>query len=454
LIDADAQMTQLAIQNTNITAPDSDRTPDSNIWQQRSANGEALWSRITWAFTAYWILFVAGAVLDHKELNAVGGILVLGVLAWVLIERLWVNLDAVVLASLASATFVPLAQVITSNPPTAEALFKHISLCLVMAISRVLVLPVASKSKMRWWLGAHLLVILLISLTLFKGTSWDGGTRHSGLFINPNNLALMPFILLFFIDLQKDKWLVRVAIHGIVVAVLAFSGTSGATVAYGIGLAVHMAGMVSKKSRSIVYGVAAVGALAGVVFLAIGGERLLPETRLTNQITVMRTQLENVFSGVDIAYYEQERVLGPGSGSAVWRVSHWRRAVVTYADGTAPQLILGFGIGSSPGILSKLPHNEYLRLLFEQGIVGFLLFYFAWFRIVSTAPPAVRYVGLIVAIYSFSENNLDNFPFMALFALCLSARGVGETIESRIKRPLAEMWNASVQRAQPRLENA
>jgi O-antigen ligase len=47
-----------------------------------------------------------------------------------------------------------------------------------------------------------------------------------------------------------------------------------------------------------------------------------------------------------------------------------------------------------------LPHNEYLRLLFEQGILGFVLFVFAWWRIIVTAPAGVRYIGLIVAIYS------------------------------------------------------
>ena len=434
-------MTQDAIQTMDTMALSSDERVDRNVWRRRSANGEALWSWIAWAFAAYWILFVAGAVLSRKELNAVGGVLVLAVLAWVLVERLWVRLDTVVMASLAAAIFVPIAQAILWNPPTQEALVKHVSVCLVMAFSRPLQLPVVFTSKMRWPLVAQILAILLISLTLFKGASWDGGSRHSGLFVNPNNLALIPFLLLFFIDPLKEKWFVRVAAHGIVAAVLLFTGTSGALLAYAIGLGVHLAGKVSKASRSVVYGMAVVGALALVAFLAVGGERFLPETRLTNQISVMRGQLENVLQGGDVAYYEQESVSGPGSASAIWRVAHWRRTIATYLDGTPAQWIVGFGIGSSPQILGKLPHNEYLRMLFEQGFIGLLLFVFAWHRIISTAPREFRYVGVIVAIYSFSENNLDNFPFMALFTLCLSARGVGSTVEAAIKRPLVAMWN-------------
>jgi hypothetical protein len=428
-------MTANTIQPTDIWALSSNGGA-RNIWQQRSAKGEAIWSWITWAFTAYWILFVAGAFLGRKELNAAGGIVVLGVLAWVLVERLWVRLDAVVMASLTAAVCIPLLQIMASNPPAAGALFKHVSLCLVIAVSRTLQAPVAFKCKMRWLLAGQVVAILLISVTIYKGTSWDGGTRHSGLFANPNNLALIPFLLLFFINPLKDKWFVRAGAHAIVMAVLAFSGTNGAVLAYAIGLGVHFLGMVSKKSRSLVYGLAAVGALAGIAFLAMGGERLLPETRLTNQISVMRIQFQNVLDGGEVAYYKQERVLGPGSASGIWRLAHWRRTLVTYFNGTPAQLIVGYGIGSSPRILGKLPHNEYLRMLFEQGILGFLLFVFIWYRIITTAPREIRYIGLIVAIYSFSENNLDNFPFMALFVLCLSARGMSEAVETRIKQLL------------------
>jgi O-antigen ligase len=283
---------------------------------------------------------------------------------------------------------------------------------------------------MRWPLMAQVLIILLISLTIYKGTSWDGGTRHSGLFGNPNNLALIPFLLLFFVNPVKDKWFVRVAVHGMVAVVLAFSGTSGAVLAYLIGLVVHFGGMISKRVRSLVLGVVVVAGLSAAAFLSVGGLRLLPETRLTNQISVIGGQMQNVFDGGNIDYYAQERVLGSGTGSGLWRVEHWRETLELYFEGTPAQQIFGFGIGGAVRIMGILPHNEYLRMLFDQGIVGLALFLFAWYRMIRSAPVELRYIGLIVAIYSFSENNLDNFPFMSLFILCLSARGLSETGQS------------------------
>jgi hypothetical protein len=428
-------MKQDTTQEITAASSRSGRYALRSIWQIQTAKGEGLWTWITWAFAAYWTLFVAGAFLNRKELNVVGGVVILGVLALTLFERLWVRLDGVVIASLLAAGCVPLLQSLVSTPPSPEALFKHISLCLVMAMARPLQLPATSRCKIRGALATQVLLILFISVTIFKGSSWDGGTRHSGLFVNPNNLALIPFLLLFFIDERKDRWFIRLGAHGVVVTVLAFSGTSGAVLAYAIGLAIHFSSMVSKAFRSLASALTVFVLLAGVTFVAMDGERFLPQTRMIHQIAIMRTEFKDVIDGANIQYYEKEKVLGSGSGSGIWRLMHWRKTITTYLDGTPAQQIFGFGIGSSPVILGVLPHNEYLRILFEQGIVGFLLFIFAWKRIIMTAPAEVRYIGLITAIYSFSENNLDNFPFMALFILCLSARGVGERLMSAAAGP-------------------
>lgn len=429
-----------------VEAPRNDWRRD--VWQFGSPKGEALWVWITAAFTLYWILFVAGAFLGRKELNAVGGVVVLAVLGWMVVERLWVRLDAVVLACFGAAVGIPLLQFMTSSEPlSSAAVFKHVSLCLAMAASRVLGLTVACRSKVRCLLALQVLVILLISFTIYRGTSWDGGTRHSGLFVNPNNLALIPFLLLFLVDPLRDKLYIRLGAHAIVIAVLLFSGTSGAVLAYAIGLAVHFRNLITNRWRTLVYSLIPVSVVAGIAFFAMNGASLLPETRMTKQIAVIGVQFQNVLDGGDVAYYQQERVLGPGTASGIWRVAHWRRTFTTYLEGTPLEQLLGFGLGSSPRIMGKLPHNEYLRLLFEQGLVGFLLFVFAWHRIIKTAPAHVRYVGLIVAIYSFSENNLDNFPFMALFTLCLSARGAVDCLAVKAPRLLVTMWNTTAQRA-------
>ena len=199
--------------------------------------------------------------------------------------------------------------------------------------------------------------------------------------------------------------------------------------------------MVSKRIRSGVFIAAPVAALAAATFVSAGGLRLLPESRMINQFAVMGDQMQNVLNGSSIAYYDQEKVLGSGSGSALWRIEHWGQTLALYLDGTPAEQIFGFGIGGAVRIMGILPHNEYLRILFDQGLFGLSLFLFAWFRMIRTAPVEVRYIGLIVAIYSFSENNLDNFPFMALFILCLSTRGVSKTVQATTHSALSTVRN-------------
>jgi hypothetical protein len=185
----------------------------------------------------------------------------------------------------------------------------------------------------------------------------------------------------------------------------------------------HLGRNVSRPWKLFVVALISVAATALVVIVAFVHESSLPQTRLFKQLVVMRSELDTALSGAPIAYYEREQELGPGAASGAWRLAHWQKTLSGYADGSPAERILGFGTGSTPDRFGKLPHNEYLRLLFEQGIVGFVLFLVAWGGMMKSAPAEVKYCCVILAIYSFSENNLDNFPFISLFILCSSARG-------------------------------
>jgi hypothetical protein len=385
--------------------------------------GEATWGLIALAYAGYWAVFVAGAYTNMPALNNLGAVFILAALAWAALDKLWVRLDGIAIACLAAMT-VPLVAMLAGLVPTyPDSAIKHISLYAVIALSRLLRLPVASTSGIRVVLAAQVLAILVLSAITDRSGVWDGGTRHSGLFANPNNLALIPFLLLLFVDRRRDSAWIQMGSHAVVVAVLVLSGTSGALIAYAIGLAFNYGSLLDGHWRQIAITFVAAGALLTWFLVIFGGEQIIPETRITNQVAVMGKELDTVLAGNQVAYYSQERILGPGAASGIWRLEHWRDTLFMYADGTVPQQLLGFGIGSSPVLVGKLPHNEYLRILFEQGAVGFGLFLFIWTRLIRGAPPDVRYCGLILAIYSFSENNLDNFPFMSLFILCLSATG-------------------------------
>jgi len=73
-----------------------------------------LWRWIAFAFVVYWILFVSSALNGHREPNVTGGILIVAVVAWAAIERLWAKVDAVVFAAV-GAMLIPLVSALAGD---------------------------------------------------------------------------------------------------------------------------------------------------------------------------------------------------------------------------------------------------------------------------------------------------------------------------------------------------
>lgn len=384
-------------------------------------SGDVVWSWIALAYVCYWALFVAGFYARMPQLTELAAPLVLAVLGWISLDHLWVRLDGVAFASLGVALITALNLAAGRTPHATTDAMKLISLCLVIAMSRILLLPPASASRSRGWLAGPVLFVLALCLFVTPGSSWDSVTRHSGLFINPNTLALIPFLLLLLIDRDRDSAAICIGVHALVVAVLAFTGTSGAVVAYAIGLSIHLSSALPRVWRVTAYALFVIAGSLGIGLIASGRLNLLPETRLTKQLLVIDDQARTFASGGKLNFYVLEQSEGAGSTSGLWRMLQWQRVIGLYSSGTPQQLIFGQGAGTSTAKLGKPPHNEYLRLLLEEGAVGLALFVFVWVRMIRSAPHNIRYVGLIFAIYSITENNLDNFPFMSVLSLCLSA---------------------------------
>jgi hypothetical protein len=135
----------------------------------------------------------------------------------------------------------------------------------------------------------------------------------------------------------------------------------------------------------------------------------------------MREELPLAVSGYELDYARLSSVYGESSGSGIWRIAHWRKGVdvLTAADGF--QLLVGHGIGSSGLLLDKVPHNDYLRVLIEQGLLGLTLS-LAFFAIVlRRIDPRHRYCVVAIALYCICENNMDNLLFMSIFAFFLAS---------------------------------
>ncbi|MDX3965451.1 MAG: O-antigen ligase family protein [Bradyrhizobium sp.] len=104
--------------------------------------------------------------------------------------------------------------------------------------------------------------------------------------------------------------------------------------------------------------------------------------------------------------------------SAFFRISHWTNIWQIYSSLGLGGILFGYG-ASQTGILTVLPlppHNDYLRVLAEYGLLNCIVFVVFVFSIVfSLKDRAAKTMYTVLLIYFISENLIDNFTSMALF---------------------------------------
>jgi hypothetical protein len=164
-----------------MTAIGDGQTPDwvGRSAQSRSVSGEVFWRWLAMAYAAYWIVFVAGAFTNQPVLNNVGVVFILATIGWAVLERLWVEVDAVVIACLAAALIPLLVVTATNTTAYPDAIVKHVSLYVVMALGRM----AATAKRIKFQDAKHIgqiLIILILSLLMDRGGVYDSGTRHPG----------------------------------------------------------------------------------------------------------------------------------------------------------------------------------------------------------------------------------------------------------------------------------
>ncbi|HOW97028.1 MAG TPA: hypothetical protein P5567_07840 [Kiritimatiellia bacterium] len=379
---------------------------------------------------ASYCLYVLFTFLNEAtggERQMVGAVLFLSVVAACSARRLLpVPLTGLTVALLFSALLpmVALLSGLTAGNEGAPAYtIKYFSLLFVLLAASSLRLPPLYRTPERWWGLVAILSILLIGLA--RGSGED---RVEGSFANPNNYALVALSLLFFVDRVRDaRWFI-IGLYALVLALVILSGTTGALMGYMAGLAVALlCTRFARLTCAALAGAALLGALLLATLHTID-PAALAEMRIVgplwSKVYIAQQHYADIAAGSDLNFWE----LGTEYGnveytSSIWRLAHWHDLLWKFRRSGVLSRLLGHGIGSSPVFLGKLPHNDYLRLLFEVGVLGLLANLAAWLILFRRAEPSARGPAAMMAAYAITENNLDNFLVMSLFALFLvSAR--------------------------------
>jgi hypothetical protein len=384
------------------------------------------WRLPTLGFFIYSMIAIAAHLLGISVLLVIaGGLMFLFVLAasWRTLIRVRVDASVALVLCILILAFVPTLY----DPAYTQAryLVKLVVVCILYVLVFSMELRPIYATPFCKVFVLTLLLMGVVSLIVPRGEQMDDVTRIAGFFANANNLSLAMMTLLFLIDEQRDGLVVKLGFHAVIILFLVLSGTTGAILAYGGAMVFRTLVFIKSARNARVYLVLfmLLLILVGLVCVVpIEIYKQIPLTdRIGSQLTLIWNQLPVAVSGDELNYARFSKLYGQSGGSGIWRIAHGRKGMDVMAGTNAFQLVFGHGVGSSSLLLGKLPHNDYLRILIEQGILGLGLS--LAFMAVVFARIDWRYRTGIVAVglYCFCENNMDNLLFMALFTFFLAS---------------------------------
>jgi O-antigen ligase len=267
----------------------------------------------------------------------------------------------------------------------------------------------------RWLLG--LMLVLPFALWIWQLASGQitfGGLGYVSIFANRNNAGLYVVTLIALLNVLREQPLRNVLIY--LVAAVAF-GTLGVLLAVLMALVIAIGG----RRAVLILAAVAFAASAAVFFVPVEFGIFARFKPVVDSILLIANGTINIGT---VTYGELVGRLQTTDLSFVFRLKHWFDLLGIFAAAPLENWLFGFGVGSSTRLSEAglVPHNDYLRILFECGVVAFAGFVSTIAMILYRCGRRWEAVPLItVAIYFFSENLIDNFVAMSVFFFCSGA---------------------------------
>jgi hypothetical protein len=271
-----------------------------------------------------------------------------------------------------------------------------------------------AKGEPRLWQRSDVRVMLAVLIAVPLLT-WAGqllqsgfqidGVRETSIFANRNNAAAYAITLLGIVAVVLGQ-----PVRSLVVfmAVGIMFGTLGALLAVIIAMALTVA-----KPRELLI-------LALLLVATAAGYSVWPEQKPFVRFTPVFDSIRYIAEGrIDLyttTYAELVLLLKTSDLSFVFRLKHWVDLLSLWGQSDLYHWLFGFGVGSSVRDSDErlVPHNDYLRLLFEFGLVTLLAFVAVLALVFVRLGRRWEVVPfLTMVIYMFSENLIHNFTAMA-----------------------------------------
>ncbi len=268
--------------------------------------------------------------------------------------------------------------------------------------------PLWAQKNVRLMFALLVLVPLLTwaGQLLQSGFEIDG-VRETSIFANRNNAAVYAVTMVGLFTVIHGRPLKSLLLFMVVGVMF---GTLGVLLAVVIALALTVA---RPRELALLALLIAAGTAGYIAFPEVG-----PFKRITPVVDSVRLLLEGRIHLRTVSFGDLVVLLKTQDLSFLFRLKHWADLWFVFSNADAYHWLFGHGVGSSIRLsdLRLVPHNDYIRVGFEFGLVT-LVAWLAMFGLVllrcgrrwETVPL------LVVLIYLFSENLTTNYIAMAFF---------------------------------------
>jgi hypothetical protein len=376
------------------------------------------WDPIIYFYTIYIGTLLVGGLLG-RSISIYGAAIFLTLLYghyWIYLSR--IKFDVLTYCILL-CLLIPLIPLINYDHQTlvetAQELTKYLALHLVILLGFSLPLTPLSRAKKRW-IAYCAILLFLTTGCLWNIAQGQIAIRIKGFLPNPNVFALTAIMLLFLTNIEKPRTLLRYFSYVVVIFLVLISKTSGALLGLIAGFSHHI--FLSKPHNRFIHIMMLILTMAiaiSLFFILPKGTISAVDTTLA-KLEITAENLDRALSGKSIDFYDIIERKGSDLTSGLWRIYQWTKIMTLFFNSSIDKILFGYGIGTTDVLFKLKSHNDYIRILFETGIVGLIFNMTVWIILYRRMELKYRWVVIIFAVFCLTENNYDHFPAMSLLA--------------------------------------
>ncbi|MCF6297288.1 MAG: hypothetical protein L3J08_04770 [Flavobacteriaceae bacterium] len=313
-------------------------------------------------------------------------------------SKIFVSLPLVVII------FLILQVIINKDLPffSIKGTFRYI----VYSSFAIMVIGFDKKSIEKYFKYLSILLFILTPLAIYQYKTLG---RCQGIFSHANHLAYIQVICIYFLIAYRPfQKTFRMLCLGVLLFTLLLTKTSGAFIILFL--------------------------LAGYNFILTNKVSFKKKIAIT--ITLLLTfplfliYSDKLLSQIDTLQYLDKKFILPrvkdyragGYGSLIWRIIYWTKIVFVFFEESLSTILFGKGIdsltkGNMPyQFMTKDPHNDFIKVFFEFGLIGLLMFFNFLKNIFLMLKKNVNLIIILLVPLVF-DNIIVNFSFVLTILL-------------------------------------